>query len=167
MNHKWVVDLTLPGFTRRAEYGTALEHDLAQGPDPLFLKRQSLRLEQDRCFLAKLLGAYNSIPAIEAVEVLIGEPAKAIVAFGVNDVAYLNEKTARQINLPAYQEAVTDMVDELHRRGVRVCIQTITPRLGVARTMGKYDRNMEVLRLQLNDWIHNAGMGIEGPHTST
>ncbi len=183
--------------------------------------------------LAKLLGAYNGIPAIEAVEVLTEEPAKAIVAFGdsitalsrwtkplakrladtypgeytllnsgisgncllyepegvfgpvfgdrgtvrfqrdvleipnldtvifglgVNDVSYLNEKTAGQINLPAYQEAVTDMVDELHRRRVRVCMQTITPRLGVARTMGKYDRNMEALRLQLNDWIRSAGI---------
>ena len=183
--------------------------------------------------LAKLLGAYNGIPAIEAVELLTGEPAKAIVAFGdsitalsrwtkplakrlaeaypgeyallnsgisgncllyepegvfgpvfgdrgtvrfqrdvleipnldtvifglgVNDVSYLNKKTAGQINAEAFQEAVTDMVDELHRRRVRVCMQTITPRLGVARTMGKYDRNMEALRLQLNDWIRSAGI---------
>lgn len=183
--------------------------------------------------LAKLLGAYNDIPAIEAVELLTGEPAKAIVAFGdsitalsrwtkplakrlaeaypgeytllnsgisgncllyepegvfgpvfgdrgtvrfqrdvleipnldtvifglgVNDVSYLNEKTAGQINAAAFQKAVTDMVDELHKRGVRVCMQTITPRLGVARTMGKYDRNMEALRLPLNDWIRSAGI---------
>ncbi len=183
--------------------------------------------------LAKLLGAYNGIPAIEAVELLTGEPAKAVVAFGdsitalsrwtkplakrlaeaypgeytllnsgisgncllyepegvfgpvfgdrgtvrfqcdvleipnldtvifglgVNDVSYLNEKTAGQINLPAYQEAITNMVGELHRRDVRVCMQTITPRLGVARTMGRYDRNMEALRLQLNDWIRSAGI---------
>ena len=183
--------------------------------------------------LAKLLGAYNAIPAIETVEVLTEEPARAIVAFGdsitamsqwtkplarrlaeawpgeyillnsgitgncllyepqgvfgpvygemgtkrferdmleisgldtvifalgVNDVSYLNEKTAGQINATAFQKAVTTMVDELHRRGVRVCMQTITPRLGVARTMGKYDRNMEALRLQLNDWIRSAGI---------
>ena len=183
--------------------------------------------------LAKLLGAYNGIPTIEAVEVLTGEPAKAVVAFGdsitaqsrwtkrlavrleeaypgeyallnsgisgncllyepegvfgqvfgdkgtarfgrdvleipnldtviialgVNDVAYLNEKTSAQISFPAYQNAITDMVDELHRRGVRVCMQTITPRLGVARAMGKYDRNMESLRLVLNNWIRSAGI---------
>lgn len=186
-----------------------------------------------RPLLAKLLGAYNGIPAIEAVEVLTGEPSKAIVAFGdsitamnrwtkplakrlaeawpgeyillnsgitgncllyepegvfgpvfgdrgtvrferdvleipnldtvifglgVNDVSYLNEKTAGQINLPAYQKAITGMVDTLHRRGVRVCTQTITPRLGVARRLGKYDRNMEALRLRLNDWIRSAGI---------
>ena len=183
--------------------------------------------------LAKLLGAYNAIPAIETVEVLTGEPAKVIVAFGdsitamsrwtkplakrlaeawpseyillnsgitgncllyepegvfgqiygemgtkrferdvleipgldtvilalgVNDVAYLNEKTAGQIKLQAYQSAITHMVDQLHRRGVRVCIQTITPRLGVARTMGKYFPEMEALRLQLNEWIRSAGI---------
>ena len=81
-----------------------------------------------------------------------------IFALGVNDVSYLNEKTAGQINATAFQKAVTTMVDELHRRGVRVCMQTITPRLGVARTMGKFDRNMEALRLQLNDWIRSAGI---------
>lgn len=32
--------------------------------------------------LAKILGAYNGIPAVEAIEVLTDEPAKAIVAFG-------------------------------------------------------------------------------------
>jgi lysophospholipase L1-like esterase len=186
-----------------------------------------------RPLLAKLLGAYNAIPAIEAVELLTEEPARAIVAFGdsitamsrwtkplarrldetwpgeyvllnsgisgncllyerddllapvfgemgtkrferdvleisnldtvifalgVNDVSYWNERTAGQINLPAYQSAITDMVDALHRRGVRVCMQTITPRLGVARTMGRYDRNMEALRLRLNDWIRSAGI---------
>ena len=33
-------------------------------------------------FLAKLLGACNGIPSIEAIEVLTETPAKAIVAFG-------------------------------------------------------------------------------------
>ena len=80
-----------------------------------------------------------------------------IFALGVNDVSYLNDNTAGQINLPAYQSAITDMVDALHSRGVRVCVQTITPRLGVARRMGKYLPEMEALRLQLNDWIRSAG----------
>ncbi len=183
--------------------------------------------------LAKILGAYNGIPAIEAVEVLTEEPARAIVAFGdsitalsrwtkplarrlaetwpgeyvllnsgisgncllyepkgifgpvfgdrgtvrfvrdvleipnpdtvilglgVNDVSYLNEKTAGQINPEAYRKAITDIVDTLHARGVRAVMQTITPRLGVAVTMGRYNREMEALRLQLNDWIRNAGI---------
>jgi lysophospholipase L1-like esterase len=205
------------------------EANLLPGDQTAQMGNEALR----KPLLAKILGAYNGIPAIEAVEVLTGEPCKAIVAFGdsitalsrwtkplakrlaeawpgeyallnsgisgncllyerddlfapifgemgtkrfvrdvleipgldtvifalgVNDVSYLNEKTAGQINLPAYQEAVTNMVDELHKRGVRVCMQTITPRLGVARTMGKYDRNMEALRLALNDWIRGAGI---------
>ncbi len=186
-----------------------------------------------RPLLAKFLGAYNAIPAIEAVELLTEEPARAVVAFGdsitamsqwtkplarrlaetypgeyillnsgitgncllyepeglfgpvygemgtkrferdvlgipdletvifglgVNDVSYLNEKTAGQINLPAYQKEITHMVDELHRRSVRVCMQTITPRLGVARTMGKFFPEMEALRLALNDWIRSVGI---------
>lgn len=178
--------------------------------------------------LAKVLGAYNAVPAVEAIEVLTEEPARAIVAFGdsitalsqwtkplarrlsetypgeyvllnagvsgncllyepegifglvfgergtrrfardvlevpnlhtvifglgVNDVSYLSDKTAGQINLTAYQEAVRFIADQLHERGARMAMQTITPRLGVARTMGTYTCDMEELRLQLNDWI--------------
>lgn len=221
----------------RLSYTSAiLDNNMIEEEANLLPRDQTARAgnePQHKPFLAKLLGAYNGIPAIEAVELLAGEPAKAIVAFGdsitalsrwtkplakrlaeaypgeyallnsgisgncllhepegvfgpvfgdrgtvrfqrdvleipnldtvifglgVNGVSYLNEKTAGQINLPAYQEEVTDMVDELHRRRVRVCMQTITPRLGVACTMGKYDRNMEALRLQLNDWIRSAGI---------
>lgn len=76
-----------------------------------------------------------------------------IFGLGVNDVSYLTPETADHISAKAFQEAVTNIVDQLHERGVRVAMQTITPRLGVARTMGKYERPMEDLRLQLNDWI--------------
>ena len=183
--------------------------------------------------LAKLLGAYNGIPAVEAVELLTEEPAKAIVAFGdsitalsrwtkpladrldaaypgaytllnsgisgncllyesegvfgpvfgdrgvtrferdvldvpnlgvvilalgVNDVSYLSENTAAIINPTAYQSAITAMTDALHARGVRIVMQTITPRLGVSITMGRYTREMETLRQQFNDWIRTAGI---------
>lgn len=178
----------------------------------------------------KILGINNAVPAIESLEVLTDEPARAIVAFGdsitamsqwtkplgrrieqeypgeyvllnsgisgncllyqvegpmgnvfgkpgverfehdvldvpnlhavifgmgVNDVAYLSDETAGLINLDTYQRAVTDIAERLHDRGVRIAMQTITPRLGVARTMGKYERPMEDLRLQLNDWIRS------------
>lgn len=76
-----------------------------------------------------------------------------IFGLGVNDVSYLTPETAGHISAKAFQEAVASIVDQLHERGVRVAMQTITPRLGVARTMGKYERPMEDLRLQLNDWI--------------
>lgn len=184
-------------------------------------------------FLAKLLGAYNAIPAIEAVEMLTEAPLKAIVAFGdsitalsrwtkplsdrlakafpgeyallnsgisgncllyepegtfapvfgdkgtarfsrdvldipglqtvilglgVNDASYLSEKTAGLLSLESYRKAMTEITDALHTRGVRVVVQTVTPRLGVARTMGKYTKEMEDLRLQYNDWIRNAGI---------
>ncbi len=183
--------------------------------------------------LAKLLGAYNAIPSLEAVEVLTEDPAGAVVVFGdsitaqsrwtrplaerlaeaypgeyvllnsgisgncllyepkgvfgpvfgqmgtarfsrdvleipnldtvilalgVNDVAYLSEKTAGVISPGRYRDAVTAMTEELHRRGVRAVMSTITPRLGVARTMGRYTRDMEALRLRLNDWIRSAGI---------
>ncbi len=183
--------------------------------------------------LASVLGAYNGIPSLEAIEMLTGEPVKAIAAFGdsitalsqwtkplaarlakaypgeyallnsgitgncllyepeglfgpvfgdkgiarfsrdvlelpnlhavilalgVNDVSYLNEKTAGIITHENYENEITRMVNTLHDRGIRVIIQTISPRLGVAITMGKYNRDMESLRLQINDWIRNANI---------
>ncbi len=81
-----------------------------------------------------------------------------IFGLGVNDVAYLSDKTVRQVSLDAYRREITEMAQQLHRLGVRVVMQTITPRLGVAPTMGKYDRNMEALRLQYNDWIRHAAL---------
>lgn len=183
--------------------------------------------------LAKILGAYNGIPSLEAVELHTDMPCRAIVAFGdsitalsrwtkplaarlaeeypgqyallnsgisgncllyevenlfgpvfgkkgterfsrdvleipdldtvilglgVNDVSYLNEKTAGEISLECYRDAVTEMTRQLHDRGVRVVIQTVTPRLGVSLTMGRYNREMEKLRLEINDWIRSAGI---------
>lgn len=81
-----------------------------------------------------------------------------IFGLGVNDVSYLNETTAAAINPEQFRKAVTDIVNESHARNVRVTMQTISPRLGVAITMGKYNRDMEDLRLKLNDWIRSAGI---------
>ena len=184
-----------------------------------------------RLVLAKLLGAYNAIPSLEAIEICTQEPAKAIVAFGdsitamsrwtkplarrlagayggefvllnsgisgncllyepkgmfgpvfgdmgtkrfqrdvldipnlntviiglgVNDVSYLSDKTSEQLSVERFRKAVTEIVNELHAKGVRVVMQTISPRLGVARTLGKYTKDMEKLRLQYNAWIRSA-----------
>lgn len=189
--------------------------------------------EMEKPLLAKLLCAYNAIPALEMVEVLSDRKTASIVAFGdsitaqsrwtkplaarleeafpgeyvllnsgisgncllhetdgifapvfgemgtkrfardvldipnlhtaifglgVNDVSYYTEKTADHINLASFRAAVTDMTNTLHDRGVRVVMQTISPRLGVARSMGKYYPEMEEQRLLFNDWIRSAGI---------
>ncbi len=184
-------------------------------------------------WLAKVLGAYNAIPAIERIDVLSETPAKSIVAFGdsitalsrwtkplakrlekaygdeyvllnsgisgncllyepkgvfgpvfgdmgtkrfqrdvleipnldtvilglgVNDVSYYTEETKVTLNLEAYQRGIGRIVRQLKERDIRVVMQTISPRLGVARTMGKYTRPMEEQRLLFNDWIRSAGI---------
>ena len=43
-----------------------------------------------------------------------------ILALGVNDVAYYSQKTGAVISLEQYASAVTDIVDRLHKAGVRV-----------------------------------------------
>lgn len=79
-----------------------------------------------------------------------------ILGLGVNDVSYYTDKTKDRINLEAYQREITTITDELHKRGIRVIMQTISPRLGVARTMGKYTRPMEEQRLLFNEWIRSS-----------
>ena len=184
-------------------------------------------------FLAKLLGAYNGIPAIDAVELYTAAPARAIVAFGdsitalsrwtkplakrlsgayggdyvllnagisgncllyepeglfgpvfgrrgtvrfsddvlavsnldavilglgVNDASYLSDKTGDVINEHTFINAITDLTGQLHIRGVRVIMQTITPRLGCAKHLGTFTQEMEQLRLKWNAWIRSAGI---------
>ena len=50
-----------------------------------------------------------------------------ILALGVNDVAYYSQKTGAVISLEQYGSAVTDIVDRLHKAGVRVIAQTLRP----------------------------------------
>ncbi|MBQ9004452.1 MAG: glycoside hydrolase family 3 C-terminal domain-containing protein, partial [Eggerthellaceae bacterium] len=183
--------------------------------------------------LAHALGAYNALPAIDAIEVLADRPAGAIVAFGdsitalgkwtkplagriadaygdrfallnagisgncllyepgglfgpafgrmgverfagdvlevpnleaaiialgVNDASYLDARTASAITLETFSRVITTMVEALHGRGVRVTMQTITPRLGCSPAFGCFTQEMEGLRLRLNDWIRTAGI---------
>ncbi len=81
-----------------------------------------------------------------------------ILGLGVNDVSYYTEKTKSTINLTAYARELMRITDELHTRGVRVTMQTITPRLGVSLTMGKFTQEMEAQRLLFNGWIRSAGI---------
>ena len=86
------------------------------------------------------------IPGLEA----------AIIGIGVNDVSYYSEKTKDQISLEHFRQAVTWMTDLLHARGVRVTMQTITPRLGVPLYIGRYTQEMENQRLLFNEWIRSS-----------
>ena len=79
-----------------------------------------------------------------------------IFGLGVNDVAYLNSKTKDIITFEKFTSAVTEMVNKLHERNVRVTMQTITPRLGTPKHIGDFTQEMENLRLEINEWIRNA-----------
>ena len=116
------------------------------------------------CLLYKVPGMLGSLFGEEGVkrfqqDVLeIPNLKVVIIALGVNDVSYLSKKTAGLINKENFVQKVRKITETLHERGVRVVMQTISPRLGVARRMGKYTREMEALRLELNDWIRSASI---------
>ena len=79
-----------------------------------------------------------------------------IFALGVNDVAYYSKKTAATISLEKYSSALTDIVDRLHKSGVRVIAQTLPPRTGFAKK--GYTQQMEELRIRINGWIRDNAM---------
>ena len=79
-----------------------------------------------------------------------------ILALGVNDVAYYSQKTGAVISLEQYGSAVTDIVDRLHKAGVRVIAQTLPPRTGFVKK--GYTPEMEALRVRINEWIRDSAL---------
>lgn len=114
------------------------------------------------CLLYKVEGAMGDVFGEKGTDRFKRDVLKlphvktVIFALGVNDVSYLNEETKDIISEEAYINAVTKIADDLHEAGIRVIASTITPRLKVARTMGKYTQEMEDLRLKLNAWIRST-----------
>lgn len=77
-----------------------------------------------------------------------------IIGLGVNDVAYYTRKTEHEINFQRFTEEVTKMILMLRERGVRVIIQTLSPRKGYPQV--EYTKNMEMLRTEINEWIRST-----------
>lgn len=78
-----------------------------------------------------------------------------ILALGVNDVAYYTKKTEQIISFDAYTAAILELTKALKERGVRVVMQTLTPREGFVKK--GYTPEMEALRVKINDWIRDCG----------
>lgn len=78
-----------------------------------------------------------------------------ILALGVNDVAYYTKKTEQTISFDAYTAAIQDLTKTLNDRGVRVVMQTLTPREGFVKK--GYTPEMEALRVKINEWIRDCG----------
>ena len=116
------------------------------------------------CLLYRRDGAMGKLFGREGInrfedDVLnIPNVSTVIFALGVNDVSYITEETKGTINTDAFIKAVTDIVSQLHERNIRVAVQTITPRLKCARSMGKFTQEMENVRLEWNEWIRTAGI---------
>lgn len=79
-----------------------------------------------------------------------------IFGLGVNDVSYYNAKTKSQINQDSYAREVTCIAERLKEKGVRMIMQTLTPRVGVSAVMGIYKPDMEDQRLIFNNWIRST-----------
>lgn len=78
-----------------------------------------------------------------------------ILALGVNDVAYYTRKTEQTISFDAYTEAIQGLTKALKDRGIRVVMQTLTPREDFVKK--GYTPEMEALRVKINAWIRDCG----------
>lgn len=116
------------------------------------------------CLLCEVKGAFGPVSGQRGTERfgrdVLDVPNLDVVIFGlgVNDASFYTERTRDVINRDAFAEAVSRQVEELRDRGVRVVMQTITPRLGAAWTMGRFTQPMEEQRLLFNEWIRSAGI---------
>ncbi|MBQ1369406.1 MAG: hypothetical protein IJM83_08405 [Firmicutes bacterium] len=79
-----------------------------------------------------------------------------ILALGCNDVAYFSKKTEQTISFEAFTAAVQDLSGRLKERGVRLVVQTLTPREGFVKK--GYTPEMEALRVKINAWIRSCGL---------
>lgn len=78
-----------------------------------------------------------------------------IFALGINDISYYHKKTKNIINFDNYTKALMRIADQVHERKVRIVVCTLTPRLGFKRL--KFTNEMEMLRVQINEWIRSCG----------
>lgn len=77
-----------------------------------------------------------------------------IFGLGVNDLACLNKNNQSLICEKVFAETLAAFSDDLHKRGIRIVVQTITPRCGCS--LGKFTPEMEELRRTLNNWIRSC-----------
>lgn len=78
-----------------------------------------------------------------------------IFALGINDMSYYRKKTSDVINFDNYTKALMKITDQVHARKVRIVVCTLTPRLGFK--LLKFTNEMEMLRVQINEWIRTCG----------
>ncbi len=77
-----------------------------------------------------------------------------IFALGINDMSYYRTKTKDIINFERFQSALMDITHQLQARNVRIVVCTLTPRMGFK--LLKFTREMEELRVRINDWIRSC-----------
>ena len=78
-----------------------------------------------------------------------------IFALGINDMSYYHKNTKNIINFDNYTKALMKIADQIHARNTRIVVCTLTPRLGFK--LLKFTKEMELLRMQINEWIRSCG----------
>lgn len=100
--------------------------------------------------LSNLFGR-KGIDRFEADVLNVEHLHTVVFALGINDMSYYRKKTSDVINFNNYTKALMKITDEVHARKVRIVVCTLTPRLGFK--LLKFTNEMEMLRVQINEWI--------------
>lgn len=77
-----------------------------------------------------------------------------ILAFGINDIAYMTAKTEREVNEKRLIDETAKLTEILHENGIRVVCQTLAFRKG---SRG-FTEEMEQIRIRYNAWVRSCGL---------
>ncbi|SDR52457.1 Lysophospholipase L1 [Paraburkholderia fungorum] len=90
--------------------------------------------------------------------------SSVIVMLGINDIAWPGTAFARTARRPALDDLTAgyrQLIEQAHRRGLRVIGATLTPFEGALPGTpldNYYDTDKDALRQRVNDWIRHSGV---------
>ncbi len=113
-----------------------------------------LKYERDDMFAGMFgeMGLHRLDRDLEGLENL----HTVMFTLGTNDFSYANKDHREELSAESVIESVTEVVNKLHARGIRVTGQTIMPRYGYK--VMKFDDYMNEQRKKYNDWVRTTDL---------
>jgi acetyl esterase/lipase/lysophospholipase L1-like esterase len=81
-----------------------------------------------------------------------------ILALGINDICYQNEKNTSELNVKALIRETEKLVSIFRGKGLRVIGQTLSPGMGYNGACGSFTEKKEQDRQEFNTWLKNCGL---------
>lgn len=81
-----------------------------------------------------------------------------IMAFGINDIDYMTEETASEVNEEKLRSETERLTKLFQSKGIRVIGQTLGPRKGFGKGESAFSDEQEAIRKRYNEWVRSCGI---------